>query len=109
MSQQFDFLNTGNTGMTFGNEELNAVTDQALHEQDAQTAVLLPSIKAILLTLQAEIDAVADLRAYIKSLGPRPSAAAITSEYRARELYIEMIERLQQNVSNKVADYESQL
>lgn len=106
MSQQFDFLNTGNTGVTFGNEEVNAATDQALHEQDAQTAVLLPNVKAILATLQGEIDAVADIRAYMSTLGPKPSAAAITTEYRARELYIAMIDRLKINLANKVADIE---
>jgi len=108
MSQQFDQLNTGSTGITFGNEEVNPATDQALHEQDAQTAVLLPNVKAIVATLQAEIDAVADIRAYMTSLGPKPTAAAITSEYRARELYIEMIERLKINLANKVVDYENQ-
>ena len=109
MSQQFDFLNTGNTGVTFGNEEVPAVTDELLQAQRLEAQELLPSIKVILATLDTEIAAVADLRAYMKELGPRPTAAVITAEYRARELFIDMVERLKINIANRVADHESQL
>lgn len=107
MSQAFDFLNTGNTGVTFGNEETTDLKQELVSEQAQQAQELLPSVKAILATLDAEIAAIADIRAYMKSLGPKPSASVVTQEYRARELYIEMIERLKLNIGNKVADYEA--
>lgn len=108
MSQRFDYLNTGNIGnYTFGNEELPVEVDKALQEQHLQALELLPSIKAILATLDAEIVAVSDLRAYVKQLGNRATKQDIEAEYAARELYISMVERLKLNIGNKVADYEA--
>lgn len=109
MSAQFDYLNTGNTGVTetFGNEDISPIVDEAIAEQRREAQELLPSIKAILATLDEEITAVADIRSYIKALGSQADWDAISSEYRARELYIEMIGRLKQSIANKVADYEA--
>ena len=102
----FDQLNTGMSGQTFGNEEESPVKDEAIAEQQLELQKLLPSVAAIIDTLNAEIAAVSDIRAYITSLGPKPTADAIKDEYRARELFIEMVQRLQVNIANKVADVE---
>jgi len=109
MSQQFDFLNTGNTGVvdTFGNEDVPVEVDEAIQQQRLEAQELLPSITAILATLDAEITAVSDQRSYMKSLGPKPTKTQIEDEYRARELFIDMVERLKLNIANKVADYEA--
>lgn len=108
MSYQFDMLNTGmaNTD-TFGNETITNEVDEAIQQQRLEAQELLPSIKGILATLDAEISAVCDLRAYMKQLGTRPTKAQIEAEYAARELYITMIERLKLNIGNRVADYEA--
>lgn len=109
MSQVFDWLNTGNTGVneTFGNEEVPQVVDEAIQQQRLEAQELLPSIRAIMATLDEELAAIADIRSYMTTLGPKPSAAKLGEEYRARELYIGMIERLKLNIGNRVADYEA--
>lgn len=106
MAYQLDQLSTGNSGQTFGNETESPVKDEAIAQQQLEVANLLPSVQAIIDTLSAEIEAVSDIRAYIKELGPKPTAAAIKDEYRARELFIAMVQRLQTNIANKVADAE---
>jgi hypothetical protein len=109
MSQAFDYLNTGNTGQTFGNEEVPQVVDEAIEEQRLELAQLLPSVQAILDTIDAEINAICDIRAYVKTLGARPTAADIKAEYAARELFIGMADRLKTNIANKVSDVERSL
>ncbi len=104
----FDVLSTGNTGQTFGNEATPEVNTEAIEAQQAAIASLMPSVQAILDTLDAEVAAISDIRAYMTSLGPKPSAAVLSAEYRARELFIEMIGRLKSSITNKLADVEHQ-
>ncbi len=108
MTMQFDQLTTGNANIdTFGNEGITHEVDEAIQQQRQEAQELLPSIKAILATLDEEIAAISDIRAYLKTLGTRPTKAQIEAEYAARELYITMIERLKLNIGNRVADYEA--
>ena len=102
----FDQLNTGNTGMTFGNEEVSVAQDEAVAEQMHEAQLLLPSVQAIIDTIDAEVSAICDIRAYLKTLGSRASAADIKAEYAARELFIGMCERLKTNIANRVSDVE---
>lgn len=109
MSQPFDYLSTGNTGQTFGNEEVPQVVDEAIEQQRLEIAQLLPNVQAILDTIDGEVAAVSDIRAYIKTLGTRPVATEIKAEYAARELFIAMCERMKVNITNRLADVEQQL
>ena len=103
---QFDFLNTGNTGVTFGNEDTPEVLDAALQQERLEIAELLPSVQGMLATIDAEIAAVSDIRAYIKTLGVRPTKAQVEAEYAARELFISMCERMRINITNRLSDLE---
>jgi hypothetical protein len=106
-----DYLNTGNSGIvqTFGNEEVADSQIEAVEEQKREVSELLPSVKQILTVIDEEIAAVADIRAYMKLIGTRPTKAQIEQEYAARELFIGMAERLKTSIANKVADVEQEV
>jgi hypothetical protein len=101
----FDQLNTGNSGVeqTFGNETVQPDKIEAISEQKQQLAELLPGVEHIIDACKAEIEAISDIRAYIKELGPNPPDEAIRAEYRARELYIGYLNRLMDGIADKVA------
>lgn len=105
MAQPVDMLHTGNSGYepTFGNEEVSDEQKEAVEKQQAEIAELMPGVEAIQEALAAEIEAVGDIRGYITSLGKKPDAQTIQDEYRARELYIELMRRLSQSIDDKVA------
>lgn len=106
MAQQFDQLNTGNTGQTFGNEEVLPTNDEAIEQQNFDAAQLLPSVKQILAVIDEEVTAISDIRSYIKEL-TKADYHTITAEYRGRELYIEFLGRLKTSIANKVSDVEA--
>lgn len=108
---QFDQLSTGNNGVesTFGNEEVDATKQEAIAEQQLELSALLPNVQQIRDTLDAEIAAVSDIRSYIKDLGSNADPEAIASEYRARELYIDMITRLKIGMDDKVGIIQGQI
>ena len=103
----FDQLSTGNSAVTFGNEEPDESQQEVVETQARELAELLPSIKSVLATIDAEIAAVSDIRAYMKTLGNRPTKAQLEQEYAARELFITMAERLKLNIANRVSDVEA--
>jgi len=105
MQAPVDMLHTGNSGYepTFGNEEVSAEQQEAVAQQQAEIAELMPGVEAIKEALAAEIEAVGDIRGYIQSLGDKADATAIQDEYRARELYIGLMRRLSQSIDDKVA------
>lgn len=105
--QQFDVLSTGNAGITFGNESTSVEQDELIQEQALVTSQLLPSVKGIMAILDEEIEAISDIRSYIKTLDSHADLTDLTNEYRARELYIGMIERLKSGIANRVGDYEA--
>lgn len=101
-----DDLSTGTQAIeqTFGNEDESAEQKEEIAEQQKQLAELLPSVQNIIDTCDAEIEAVADMRAYMKSLGADPKENVIKDEYRARELYIGFLERLKNTIAEQVPD-----
>ena len=107
----FDSLSTGNNNVdaTFGNEEADAIKQEAIAEQQLELSALLPNVQQIRDTLDAEIAAVSDIRSYIKELGSKADWDAIASEYRARELYIDMITRLKMGMDDKVGAVQEQV
>lgn len=105
MQAPVDMLHTGNTGYepTFGNEEPSEEQKQAVEKQEAELRELMPGVEAIKEVLAAEIEAVGDIRSYIKDLGDKATGDAIQAEYRGRELYIALMRRLSQEIDDKVA------
>lgn len=110
MAQPVDMLHTGNTGFepTFGNEEVSAEQKEAVAKQQAEIRELMPGVEAVKEALLGEIEAVADIRGYIQSLGDKADAQAIQDEYRARELYIALMRRLLIGIEDKVAMAEAE-
>ena len=108
---QFDDLHTGNSAIesTFGNEQIPDAKDEAISEQQRELAELLPSVQHIIDACDEEIDAIADIRAYIKELGEKADWMSIQNEYRARELYIGFIQRLRDSITDKVANAENEV
>lgn len=106
MTMQFDALNTGNSGVqqTFGNEETSTEQDEAISEQQREVQELLPSVQQILNAIDEEIEAIGDIRSYMKTLPEAPELKDVEAEYRGRELFIGMAERLKTAIANKVAD-----
>ncbi len=103
----FDDLHTGSTGgidITFGNEKISTEQTEAIRQQQLEIEELLPSVKQLLNVIDEEIAAVADIRAYMQSLPDSPSREEIEAEYRGRELFIGMAERLKTSIANKLAD-----
>lgn len=98
-------LATGNSALspTFGNEDVQEIKEEAISEQRQVLAELLPGVKYIEDACEAEIAAISDIRAYIKSLGGNARGEAIQDEYRARELYIGFLNRLKTDISDKVS------
>lgn len=107
-----DDLYTGtNPTDTFGNEDEADVKVEAITEQQRALQELLPSVQYIRDICDDEIDAIRDIRSYAKVLGANPTAAKrdeLFVEYRARELYIEFVNRLKDNIENMVANAEAE-
>lgn len=111
-------LQTGNSGVsqTFGNEEVSPAQTEAIEEQRLELAELLPGVDAIKKVLDDEMDAVGDIRGYIKVLDDKAKETHIPvdkdvvfAEYRGRELYIELCKRLKQSIDDKVATAEAEI
>lgn len=104
-------LATGNSALdgTFGNEFEDDIKVEAISEQQHHLQELLPNVQYVIDVLDDEIEAISDIRAYIKTLGDKPDAATIQAEYRARELYIGLMERLKTNIDDqvKIAEHEA--
>lgn len=96
-----DQLYTGTVPSTFGNEDEPEAKVEAMTEQARMIEELMPSVQWVRDNIDDEIDAVSDLRAYIKTLGDNPASVALMAEYRARELYIGYLTRLKEHVSQK--------
>jgi hypothetical protein len=94
------------SGTVFGNEEQPAEVKEMREEEDKRLQELLPSLEIIFEFVNNEKQAIVDIRAYMKTLGEKPSASAIQDEYRARELYIGFLDRFQINVQNQLHAYE---
>lgn len=105
MSQPFDYLNTGNSGVsTFGNEEVSTEQDEVVQEQQLAIEQLLPSVRQILDVIDEEIASVADIRAYMSTLGEAPDVLDIQAEYRGRELYVRFLQTMKSNITTQVGD-----
>lgn len=104
-----DQLHTGNSAVdfSFGNEEVSDDQIEAINEQQRQIAELMPDVQFLRDHADAEIAAVSDMRSYITALGDNPNAEAIQAEYRARELYIQYLQRFKGNLADQVALAES--
>ena len=109
MSGTSDYYSSTNTSHTFGNEGQQTDAQELIEAQKAEIARLMPAAVDIKATIDEEIAAVSDLRAYIKTLGDSPSANSIQKEYRARELYIGFLERLKQAIDNKIVTAEGSI
>lgn len=103
-----DALYTGNTGLsaTFGNEDVSQDQEEVISEQKRQIAELMPSVAAMLQTCDDEIAAISDIRAYIKTIGNRPTKSQLEAEYAGRELAIGFIERFKQSLLAQVSNAE---
>lgn len=98
----YDQLNTGNSGQTFGNEEQNPIIEEAIATQQLEIAQLMPQVDQIIAICEQEIATVSDIRSYITTLGDNPDALVIAAEYRARELYIQFLNNLKSGTLNQV-------
>jgi hypothetical protein len=94
---------TGGSSAAFVNDELNKPAEKVKEDAKRQRNELLPVAADILQFIQSEKTAIADIRAYMKELGSKPSAAKISEEYRARELYIGYLGRFEQWMINRLS------
>ena|ERR1044072_4965096 len=102
MSGTADLYTSSNGSQTFGNEQPTTDVQEVIQAQKAEIARLMPAADDILDIIAEEVKAVSDIRSYYKTLGDNPTANKIQKEYRARELYIEFLQRLAQTISDKV-------
>lgn len=98
-----DALHTGGSSAIFGNEEQSESTKVEKDKQRRQHNELIPHANDILNYIQEEKSAIADIRAYIKELGPKATKTALMDEYRARELYLGYLERFEKWMILRIA------
>lgn len=96
-------LYTGATGQdTFGNEQPTTDVTEVIEAQKAEIARLMPAAEDVLKIIEEEKKAIANIRAYITTLGPSPTKTQIYDEYRARELYIGFLDKLAGSIKDKI-------
>lgn len=96
-------LYTGVSGNeSFDNEKPSKETEKAVQKQIDEIERLMPSVKKVLKTIEAEKGAICDFRSYLKEPERTKSANKIKDEFRARELYLGFLERLESEIRNKV-------
>ena len=94
---------SGGSSAAFVNDELNKPAEEEKKKQRQQRSDLLPVAKDIFTFLNEETAALADIRAYIHTLGEKPNAEELIAEYRARELYVNYLKRFELWMVNRLS------
>lgn len=88
------------TGM-MGNDVNPPAVDKEIEQQKDAAATVAPSADIILTILEAERDAVSDIRSYLQE---DRDGEKIKDEFRARELYLGFLSRLETQIRTMLGD-----
>lgn len=94
---------SGGSSAAFRNDDLNRSAKETIEQQKRQRNELLPVAEDLFAIIRKEIEAIGDIRSYRKTLGEKPGAKDFEAEYRARELYVEYLERFQGLLFNRLS------
>lgn len=94
---------SGGSSSSFINDDLNAPAEKIKRKQRQERSDLLPVAKDIFAFINEERTAIADIRAYMNTLGASPDKDKLMAEYRARELYITYLGRFETWMLNRLS------
>lgn len=93
---------------SFGNEKPDQEDKALIEQQKREATALKVNIDMIREVINDERDAIKDIRSYIQSgLNPEgkpKDPAALMDEYRARELYMGFLDRLENAMANRLGE-----
>lgn len=94
-------LAIGITTGVFDNEIVDEQQDEKAEKQAKESKKLLPNLQMVLDTLDEEIAVISDVRSYMSMNLEKVNGDDIKAEFRARELYVNLITSLKASLVSK--------